>query len=490
METCGNPRSIFQFLVVVGITLSFLCNLPTTHAEPSTSRNDTKKENGPPQKLLIIMLDGFRWDYYDRQKEELPGFSEFLSKGVQAQWLEPSFPSNSYACWTTISTGVYPEVHGILDNFMFDQQFQAVFDFKNETSVSIEHWWQNVEPIWITATRHGRKALLHRWSSCDVPFDGLEPETCMSYYQHLNQSIEEGYSDTEEADLDAFRIAFQGLQLDYDIIMVYVESIDKFGHAYGPDSPELMEAVRHVDNALSLLLQEIKNAGLENNVNTVIIGDHGSTFVGQGSGTKIVQLSDYINASQVYKIVGKGAVVGIVPYAQTKKKVYQSLKGGVGFDTYLREEIPENFHYKKSKLVPEILLVAQPNYLILRLGDGEKQIPDDEPPAMKQRFKHFIPDGIHGYSNMTDMRTIFFAKGPAFKEGVAHPPIEMVDLYQIFTHLLDIPSNPNNGSWPRVSNMFSSALPTKTVSNLWIITTITFSTLFIISLNFNSIFIQ
>lgn len=84
-------------------------------------------------------------------------------------------------------------------------------------------------------------------------------------------------------------------------------------------------------------------------------------------------------------------------------QVYAGLKEKEGFDVYRREDIPDYFHYKNNRLVQDILVVAKPNYFIRGLQNS-KQVPRDPP--------EFYTEGTHGYSNSTDMRTIFFAKGP------------------------------------------------------------------------------
>ena len=43
--------------------------------------------------------------------------------------------------------------------------------------------------------------------------------------------------------------------------------------------------------------------------------------------------------------------------------------------------------------------------------------------------------------------------------GRVFPAIELVDLYPLFTHLLDVQPQPNNGTWGRVSSMLVSAAP-------------------------------
>jgi ectonucleotide pyrophosphatase/phosphodiesterase family protein 6 len=93
----------------------------------------------------------------------MDAFDEFLSEGIMAEWVEPVFPSLSYPGWTTIGTGLYPESHGILGNFMYDQRADAVFDLSHASSTKRPEWWQNAEPIWITASRKGRTTFQHLW---------------------------------------------------------------------------------------------------------------------------------------------------------------------------------------------------------------------------------------------------------------------------------------------------------------------------------------
>lgn len=88
-------------------------------------------------------------------------------------------------------------------------------------------------------------------------------------------------------------------------------------------------------------------------------------------------------------------------------KVYANLKGKRGFDAYKRDEIPEEYHYRNHRLVQEIVLVAQPNFYLQGLQTSQ-QIPRSSNPLQLGR-------GAHGYANMSDMRTIFFARGPGKK---------------------------------------------------------------------------
>lgn len=60
---------------------------------------------GGGNKLLLILVDGCRWDYPDQDMDELPGFRKIAQNGVRAPYVTPIFPSNSYPNWYTIVTG-------------------------------------------------------------------------------------------------------------------------------------------------------------------------------------------------------------------------------------------------------------------------------------------------------------------------------------------------------------------------------------------------
>jgi hypothetical protein len=87
-------------------------------------------------------------------------------------------------------------------------------------------------------------------------------------------------------------------------------------------------------------------------------------------------------------------------------QLYDKLMLIPGVDVYKKDDIPEEFHYKRSKFVHDFLLVARPGCAIVGFK-GDKQIPNDSKASSTQPYL-----GTHGYSNFAEMRTIFYAKGP------------------------------------------------------------------------------
>jgi len=67
--------------------------------QPSLSESE-------PNKLLLIMVDGVRWDYTDKfSSGELPGFTKLRQNGVAAEALIPVYPSLSLVNYYSIMTG-------------------------------------------------------------------------------------------------------------------------------------------------------------------------------------------------------------------------------------------------------------------------------------------------------------------------------------------------------------------------------------------------
>jgi len=65
-----------------------------------------QSQTSTPNKLLLILIDGFRWDYIDNFADvELPGFTRLRQNGVTAGGLVPVFPTLSYSNYYSIMTG-------------------------------------------------------------------------------------------------------------------------------------------------------------------------------------------------------------------------------------------------------------------------------------------------------------------------------------------------------------------------------------------------
>jgi predicted AlkP superfamily pyrophosphatase or phosphodiesterase len=70
------------------------------------SRHEVEGTPTGANKLLLMLIDGFRWDYFSKfGANELPGFNKLRQSGVSAESFVPVFPSLSFVNYYAIMTG-------------------------------------------------------------------------------------------------------------------------------------------------------------------------------------------------------------------------------------------------------------------------------------------------------------------------------------------------------------------------------------------------
>jgi hypothetical protein len=57
-------------------------------------------------KLVFLLVDGFRWDYFKLPGLNLNGFTRLFEHGTRAEWTVPAFPTNSFPNYKTLETGM------------------------------------------------------------------------------------------------------------------------------------------------------------------------------------------------------------------------------------------------------------------------------------------------------------------------------------------------------------------------------------------------
>lgn len=106
----------------------------------------------PKPLLLLISLDGTRPQYFDLGLT--PNMHKLASEGLFAP-MSPVFPSITFPNHYSLVTGVYPETHGIVGNSFRDPLYNETFSYHSLDDNVNPKWWNNSEPIWITAEKAG-----------------------------------------------------------------------------------------------------------------------------------------------------------------------------------------------------------------------------------------------------------------------------------------------------------------------------------------------
>ncbi|KAG8286925.1 hypothetical protein J6590_049014 [Homalodisca vitripennis] len=120
--------------------------------------------------VLIVSFDGFRYDYVNRNLT--PTLVNLRKKSSHAPYMIPVFPSLTLPNHVSIATGLYPEVHGGLDNIVYDKNLKKVISYDYE----IYHYNEHIVPLWhargglrlaMTVRKHAREHWVRQkeWES-------------------------------------------------------------------------------------------------------------------------------------------------------------------------------------------------------------------------------------------------------------------------------------------------------------------------------------
>ena len=141
-------------------------------------------EPGTP--LILISIDGFRWDYFD--KVATPNLDKIINEGVKAEGLKTSYPSKTFPNHISIVTGSYPSNHGIISNYFYDADFDEYFYIGAGSKAAQDGKWINREPIWVTVENQLKRAMIMFWPMSDAKIMGVRPSNWFTYNESITNT--------------------------------------------------------------------------------------------------------------------------------------------------------------------------------------------------------------------------------------------------------------------------------------------------------------
>jgi predicted AlkP superfamily pyrophosphatase or phosphodiesterase len=324
----------------------------------------------------------------------------------------------------SIVTGLLPEHHGIVNNSMWDPVTQREFEVGNTQEVDRSEWWEG-EPIWVTAEKQRVKSATMFWVGSSAEIAGHRPTYWLPYDQSLpkEKRVEQ---------------VLKWLDLPEDqrpqLITLYFEDADSAGHRYGPDSPEVKEAIHGLDKAFGKLMEGLKARDLEKKTYVILLSDHGMARVERG---RRINLKDYVKSDEA-RVVGKGALTLVWPKGKDEEVriLERTKKSFAHFKVFDKTQLAQRFQYSNHRRIsPLVFLADQGWYLDYGL------IPSLKPAVF----------GMHGYDNcLEDMQAVFLIRGSGVKKGEKVSEIRNIDVYALLAYLLEIRPAKNDGDLDRI----------------------------------------
>jgi predicted AlkP superfamily pyrophosphatase or phosphodiesterase len=109
-----------------------------------------------------------------------------------------------------------------------------------------------------------------------------------------------------------------------------------------------MNKIGEMDQLFGYLIKKLEVNKLLNKTNIVVVSDHGMAQVKHPG----IKLTDYINMTDIYADrIAYRITIQLFAKEGKKLKVFDSLKSMPNVTVYLREQIPERYHFKTDKKI-------------------------------------------------------------------------------------------------------------------------------------------
>ncbi len=411
-------------------------------------------------KLIVISMDalvGEDLEYF----RTLPNFRKYLAGGCECPAMRSIYPSVTYPCHVSMSTGCYPGRHGITSNLQFLPGHSEPLPWQ---------WFSKsirVPDLFTAAKQAGKTTAAVFW-----PVTGNHPDIDYLVDEYWSQGLDDtpmdafARSGTSPEVLQAAVLPFVGeLQerkhpsCDYfitrcasailrtfrpDLLMIHPANIDAYRHQNGLFHEQVRRGIEECDVFLGRIAEAAIDAGVWENTNLVMVSDHGQInvcrsmnlnvfFAEQGliSVNSAGEVTDWEAWCQAW-----GASACVVLRNPSDRELYDKVyslllrlrdDGLYGFErVWTEEEAWEKEHLRG-------------NFSFVLETDGYTTFGENwQRPMVRpcDNSDYRAGTATHGHDPDKGPQPIFCAKGPAFRENVHLERGRLVDEAPTFAQLL------------------------------------------------------
>ena len=372
--------------------------------------------NAPEQRdkpyLILVSIDGFRWDYQDLYNT--PTLDRIASSGVRADASKPVFPTLTFPNHYSIATGLYPANHGLIGN-KFPSKDRARFYSMYDREAVMDGTWYGGNPVWVAAENAGLVTAAYYFVGTEAPINGVP----LTYWHAFDASV----AGTARVDKALEWLAMPDETRPH-LITLYFEDVDTTTHRFGPGSAESIASIEKVDAYLGRLLAGIDELPIADDVYVVIVSDHGQIasklderpfIIDSAVSLEDLTVVDHGSSAFIYLPEPDNQLA-----AGLRDAINESWAHGKAM---LRTDTPKAWRATSAAGFADVILQADDGHLVFSTARAVAPVP-----------------GNHGWApEIEDMFGIFLAMGPDLPEGLQLAAINNVDIYPLLMKILGLP---------------------------------------------------
>jgi predicted AlkP superfamily pyrophosphatase or phosphodiesterase len=393
---------------------------------------DPAASAAPARTVVLLLYDGLAPALLEAHPT--PAFDRIAREGAISHQLEPVFPTISLINQVTISTGCWPEHHGIVTNVFLDSE-RGRYDHDGDAD-----WLLGCEHLHQAAKRQGlRSAAL--W------FVGAHSEENGDQAHHVSPDVPYDLRppDAERMDAVLRLLALPPAERPH-VISAYLNGPDSAEHFQGMDSQATADAVALSDALLGRLLAAIDAHPERDRIAVVVTTDHGMREV-----TTIVNIQRILGRHGIDATPVSTGTTSFLYFANDDParvaRAAEALAGYPEFEVLRRGAFPAYVRLGDSSRVPPLIVSAKPPYFIEDI---------DRWPGWLQWLGDWGPDFIyagfslkatHGYPPDTDgMHGVLYAWGSGVARGRELGLVRAIDVHPTLARLVGMqPGQPVDG---------------------------------------------
>ncbi len=386
--------------------------------------------------VVVMLFDGFSPAYIG--KFVTPNFDRLGREGAWTHHMDPAFPTMSLTNGVTISTGCWPERHGIVTNKFIDPE-RGFYDHFGDAD-----WLTGCEHMHQAAERQGVESAALGWVGHHSGTRGAQAS-----YTPPGELVFEDFPDDADRTMQVVEQLEKPPRDRPRLILVYLKGPDGAGHFEGMDAPETKGAVEEADAQLGRVLEAIDAQPDHEDIHLVVTTDHGMVPVAQ-----VVNISRILRR---HEIVARAVSSGTTSFLYFDGKVegrsaaveaaFQKLSQYDQFDVVRPEAQPPGWHIGTGPRAGDLIVSAHPPLFIEDIAEF---------PWFLRWLAYVGPDFLdssaslkatHGYPNATPgVEGILYSRGASFAEGREVKSVRAIDIHPTVMRVLGLePGQPVDG---------------------------------------------
>ncbi|MBB1079262.1 alkaline phosphatase family protein [Limosilactobacillus sp. STM2_1] len=239
-------------------------------------------------KLVVISLDSMGFRDLNELRQLVPTLAKLITHGTWVKKVQGIFPTLTYPSHTSIITGQYPVVHGIVNNTKLQPRRESPDWFWYRKDVK-------AMPLYDVAREQGLTTAAFLWpvtagSKIDYNLAEIFPNRIWTnqvlvslkassplFLYEMNRKYGKLRHGIKQPWLDDFvtACAVDTLKTKQpDLTLIHLVDMDSMRHRYGVRSAQTKHALVRLDARVAKIIQATKDAGTYDETNFVILGDH------------------------------------------------------------------------------------------------------------------------------------------------------------------------------------------------------------------------